>query len=56
MSDQPRQQQQSAATTEPSNLDAEKDRERLEPGLNTAGTGEAGADRARVGDDENSNT
>lgn len=37
-------------------LDADKERERLEPGLNTAGAGEAGADPARRKGGGNSNT
>jgi hypothetical protein len=37
-------------------LDETLERERLEPGLNTAGRGDAGADPARIKGDENSNT
>jgi hypothetical protein len=36
--------------------DEELERERLEPGLNTDGKGDAGADPSRVKDEGNSNT
>lgn len=37
-------------------LDEDLERERLEPGLNTTGKGDAGADPARAHGDGNSNT
>lgn len=37
-------------------LDDEMERERLEPGLDTDGRGDAGADRAQPHDGGNSNT